>query len=71
MVGVFPQPGVDVPESQQYHPEELNRKALSIIERVRQKLTGLLEFHCTISPMLSIDLVFIHQFYLSNYLTSI
>jgi FKBP12-rapamycin complex-associated protein len=38
--GLFPSPGVDVPQSQQYHPEELNRKALAIIERVRQKLTG-------------------------------
>ena len=35
-----PAPGVDVPESQQYHPEELSKKALAIIERVRQKLTG-------------------------------
>ena len=39
-LGLFPPPEVDVPESQQYHPEELNRKALAIIERVRQKLTG-------------------------------
>ena len=53
-VGIFPQPGVDVPESQQYHPEELNRKALAIIERVRQKLTGLLSAHCTINLVLSI-----------------
>ena len=32
--------GVEVPVSQQYHPEELSKKALVIIERVRQKLTG-------------------------------
>ena len=69
-VGIFPQPGVDVPESQQYHPEELNRKALAIIDRVRQKLTGLLSAHYTISLVLSIymsanvsvHLVFIHPF---------
>ena len=38
--GLVSHPGVEVPESQEYHPEELNKKALAIIERVRQKLTG-------------------------------
>lgn len=49
LIGVYPPPGVDVPESQQYHPEELNRKALAIIERVRQKLTGTI---CTCTCMI-------------------
>lgn len=40
IVGFSPYPGVQVPESQQYQPEELNKKALAITDRVKQKLTG-------------------------------
>ena len=40
VVGFSPHPGVQVPESQQYQPEELNKKALAITDRVKQKLTG-------------------------------
>ena len=32
--------GVVVAESQGYQPEELNKKAVAITQRVKQKLTG-------------------------------